>query len=716
MSTQYNQLLESNSNLGQNQNFEKINPNNTNYMNNPNLKMTGENNLIEDEMSHNNKNQNMISSEFYPYQRIPQIIKWRNIMKIDIDLIKTTKDLSLLNSNLENLIYSDITEDDIQSVPEQNVTKLIKILQFLNEFLFEQREIISNKLMILKEEGINLNKNKEDLGMNISKQEDYLNKQKQEAKQRMKNIVDYKNEINELIKNGKLNKGGGVRQMKFTDINYDINTQKNAYYMNNQKYNLRGPKEGYKCKYCTGKLFPSEFELNKHLNDVHLISVNKEEQKIRESYIKPQVSLPIEVNLPLNNFMNKNNNKNELLEKKLNDMKFEMQNYMHQAEMDTLKNQMMLQNNMNSNMDNYKQQVGNIFNDKLKECMEMVAKKVNEKPKINNNKVNTKELDEKIIALKKEIMKAEQGSKEYEIKIKDIKNQINIINIKRQKIEETKINIIPKITNLVSEKNEKLEYKILRANYPLKKFKDNAGRLESDNDDSEDEKKKRKKVINNLKEETDIFNIIVNKPSYKPEIINFPPKVEDNFFKSGKKPKIKFKEKNTENLDDFYKRYKNRDDDFIQKPKMKNYKQVLPDNFNDNYDVNKNLKNYLDDYLKKTAKIFYNENKSIIPPIIDEGDLEKYDMEELAKTAEKIIDDLKPLNQIKEKKGKKLDPQYTAITELIKLENIEENMNDIKFKKNEDDKHNLKSKKKNKNKKENSNSSDNEENDSDNAD
>ena len=32
--------------------------------------------------------------------------------------------------------------------------------------------------------------------MNISKQEDYLNKQKQEAKQRMKNIVDYKNEIN----------------------------------------------------------------------------------------------------------------------------------------------------------------------------------------------------------------------------------------------------------------------------------------------------------------------------------------------------------------------------------------------------------------------------------------------------------------------------------------------------------------------------------------
>jgi len=90
-------------------------------------------------------------------------------------------------------------------------------------------------------------------------------------------------------------------------------------------------------------------------------------------------------------------------------------------------------------------------------------------------------------------MKAEQGSKEYEIKIKDIKNQINIINIKRQKIEETKINIIPKITNLVSEKNEKLEYKILRANYPLKKFKDNAGRLESDNDDSEDEKKKKEK-------------------------------------------------------------------------------------------------------------------------------------------------------------------------------------------------------------------------------
>ena len=45
------------------------------------------------------------------------------------------KDLSLLNSCLENIIYSNITEDDIQAVPEENVAKLIKILQFLNEYL-----------------------------------------------------------------------------------------------------------------------------------------------------------------------------------------------------------------------------------------------------------------------------------------------------------------------------------------------------------------------------------------------------------------------------------------------------------------------------------------------------------------------------------------------------------------------------------------------------
>ena len=29
---------------------------------------------------------------------------------------------------------------------------------------------------------------------------------------------------------------------------------------------------GYKCKYCIGKIFSSEFELKKHLNDIHLIS------------------------------------------------------------------------------------------------------------------------------------------------------------------------------------------------------------------------------------------------------------------------------------------------------------------------------------------------------------------------------------------------------------------------------------------------------------
>ena len=74
-------------------------------------------------------------------------------MKIDIDFIRNSKDLSLLNSNLENIIYSNITEDDIQAVPEENVAKLIKILQFLNEYLLEQRQIINNQLISLEKEG-----------------------------------------------------------------------------------------------------------------------------------------------------------------------------------------------------------------------------------------------------------------------------------------------------------------------------------------------------------------------------------------------------------------------------------------------------------------------------------------------------------------------------------------------------------------------------------
>ena len=298
MSNPYNQLIESNENMSQNPNY--INNMNINKMhNNQNINMSGENyynnNMnIEDDLNQNqnNQNPNIISSGNNIYQRPFQKLKWRNIMKIDIDLIRNSNDLSLINNNLENIIFSDITEDDIQDVPEDNVIKLIKILQFINEYLLDQRQMINNRIISLQQEGEKLVKNNQDLDMNILKQKEHLKKYEQNAKDRLKQIADYKTAINTLLKDGKTILRG--KNINITDINMDIN-RTNNYYDYNQNQNMENNlKSGYKCQYCTGIIFPSKFELNRHLKDIHQITNIDEPQQNMNS--KNESRFPNKIN------------------------------------------------------------------------------------------------------------------------------------------------------------------------------------------------------------------------------------------------------------------------------------------------------------------------------------------------------------------------------------------------------------------------------------
>ena len=64
----------------------------------------------------------------------------------------------------------------------KNVAKLIKILQFLNEYLLEQRQIINNQLISLEKEGNKLQNDQQYLDSVLIKQKDYLNKLRQDAK------------------------------------------------------------------------------------------------------------------------------------------------------------------------------------------------------------------------------------------------------------------------------------------------------------------------------------------------------------------------------------------------------------------------------------------------------------------------------------------------------------------------------------------------------
>jgi hypothetical protein len=149
----YNQLQESNDeirsnfspNNAQNNNMNsqrQFNPNKAESDFNENLNgaMANTQNLIEDNNNLENPGYSTNYNNYIQKKRPKTSIRWRNVMKIDLDLIKNSNNLSLLNNYLENFLYSTITEEDIQAVPEGNIVKLIKILQFVNEFLLNSRQ------------------------------------------------------------------------------------------------------------------------------------------------------------------------------------------------------------------------------------------------------------------------------------------------------------------------------------------------------------------------------------------------------------------------------------------------------------------------------------------------------------------------------------------------------------------------------------------------
>lgn len=674
MSNPYNQLIESNENMSQNPNY--INNMNINKMhNNQNINISGENyynnNMnIEDDLNQNqnNQNPNIISSGNNIYPRPFQKLKWRNIMKIDIDLIRNSNDLSLINNNLENIIFSDITEDDIQDVPEDNVIKLIKILQFINEYLLDQRQMINNRIISLQQEGEKLVKNNQDLDMNILKQKEYLKKYEQNAKDRMKQIANYKSAINTLLKDGKSILRG--KNINITDINMDIN-RSNNYYAYNLNQNMENNlKSGYKCQYCTGIIFPSKFELNRHLKDIHQITIIEEApQNIRiqktNPISQPKLTIPIEVNLkPLNNIVRNENNSNVLLEKQLYDMKLDIQKQMSQFEIYRLENQIRNQRNNNDNGEQYKQMIermGNAFNDKLKQVM---GSMVNNQPvvqpiiKKNKNKEKLDKLDEEIYLLKKKIEEAKLKNSELDTQIIKKKDEIIQLNIKKYTMTNTESNkseIKPKKIQLVPTQTTNILYNKYK---PKKKTKweSRAGELISDHDDTDKEEKKNKTILRQMTEKTEFIKLLTN-----PRIIN--PYPRNNILKA---VPHNIDIPDEIDLDDFYRRYKNRDRDFWDKPKFKNYKRVLPIDFNDDYDINNNARNLMNNYIKGQAEFFSNNIKNYkIPYVTEIQELKGFDRDDLKETIGILMKNINNLNDEGEQKK-----HYESLKKLAELKNL----------------------------------------------
>ena len=642
--------------------------NNTYYKNNFNPNITGTN-FYQNKTVINEGNNNQFPKA--GNNRPNSSINWKNVMRVDLNVIRNTNDLSLLNSYLENLLYSSITEDDVQAIPEEHILKLIKILQFCLEYFLVTRQNLNYNIENTEQAKEKLNIELQKLEEELTNQTNYLDKLKAEKKERVKDIANARNAVDALVKNGVPDFMSG--NTNITDINVDI-TKK---YSQTQG-RFGGNMNGYKCMYCLGITFPSQYELKRHLNDIHLIKqFPDDEYYFNRTRIQPKIQ-PINVTLPpMNNANNINNN--DLFERKLIEMKMNYQETLNKERLEMLRNQLSKKNEVSNEGPDYKLQLermGNIFNDTLRSLADMIPKN-QEKQKIilqpkKPNYENDQKIDEEINNLKMQIENAkkirEAKRKEYEEKLIYLKNDINqLINEKTEIIEEInkkKINL-PKKEIYVAEQKEPI---IIRKNNIKKRGKRgkfHSGLLESDHDDSDRKRKEKEEALTRLKEQSDFFNMVTKKTV-----------LTDQINLRGENKNIDIDE---EDLDHFYERYIARDKKYLKDPKFKRYlKEVLSDKYIRNNVVSNTAKNDINDKLNFVARFFYDEQKMKILPECDVNNLKKESKKDLLNLVDIIFKDLDILKN--DDSQKKVKEYYNSVQQLLDFNDIKETIkNDINY-------------------------------------
>ena len=203
---------------------------------------------------------------------------WKELMKIDVNYIKSSKDIYILENYLDNLLNSYFEEGEIQMLPEEYIAHLVNLLQITAEYLYyiQNRLIEENKTLNIK-----LSQSMK-MSQGYQTNEDLVNRLKRENKEKDMLLMTYQKMIT--------SKGGNLKSKGITskvDDNYDSE-------------GIGRSKQRFYCQFCSGKKFSSEQYLEDHMRRRHLAQMQTMSGGMRKT-----TSI----------------NKNELIESKLAEMK-----------------------------------------------------------------------------------------------------------------------------------------------------------------------------------------------------------------------------------------------------------------------------------------------------------------------------------------------------------------------------------------------------------
>ena len=243
--------------------FKTENLSGSNYFQNTMGNSKNYNNSLYDsgELSPNNLN---IPAQYHFKERNGRL-KWKEIMKLDIEAIIHSNDLSPLENYLENLIFASIEDCDLEQLPDSYVVKLIKIFQYIMEYLLYTQQRLENENKTFESKYtllVNEAYTKEEV---LKENKILINTLRKDKKEKEMVLHTYKCLIDEY-KSGKIQ-----------TRNDNVRTEKKYFY----------------CDMCEGKKFSSQENLDSHLNRRH-IKVREEistTQKIPQQQIEQNSNL-----------------------------------------------------------------------------------------------------------------------------------------------------------------------------------------------------------------------------------------------------------------------------------------------------------------------------------------------------------------------------------------------------------------------------------------
>jgi len=71
-------------------------------------------------------------------------LNWKDVVKIDIDLLIRNNDITPIEDYIENLVFSNIEDNDMQVIPESFILKLLRTYQYIIEYLMFTQQKVEN--------------------------------------------------------------------------------------------------------------------------------------------------------------------------------------------------------------------------------------------------------------------------------------------------------------------------------------------------------------------------------------------------------------------------------------------------------------------------------------------------------------------------------------------------------------------------------------------